>query len=173
VEHAGPARNVANPRRLTGPLHGVRFRGPGRKSRYSIMDCRLILALDDFAKVLARHGVVEVFYGNSYRRGARLRGRKRSQHAYGLAIDITWFKLEDKTVLRLEEDYHGKRGKPSCGPGAWLTNPTPKAVTLRNIVCDVARAGVFHHMLTPNYDAAHANHFHFDIKRGGKWIMIR
>jgi hypothetical protein len=37
----------------------------------------------------------------------------------------------------------------------------------------VARAGVFHHMLTPNFDTAHQSHFHFDIKRDGKWITIR
>jgi hypothetical protein len=175
VKTAGGARGIATAMRLTGPLHGVKFRGPGPKSIHSLMDCRLVLTTNAFAEVLSRHGVIEVFYGNTYRKSARLPGRrhKRSQHAYGLAMDIVWFKLADKTILRVEDDYHGQRGKPSCGPGAWLTQPTPNAIMLRNVVCDVARAGVFHHMLTPNYDSAHASHLHFDIKRGGLWIAIR
>jgi len=175
VKAARGGRGIATPMRLTGPLHGVNFRGPGPKSIHSVMDCRLVLAANAFAEVLSRHGVTEVFYGNTYRKSARLPGRrhKASQHAYGLAMDIVWFKLADKTILRVEDDYHGQRGKPSCGPGAWLTQPAPNAIMLRNVVCDVARAGVFHHMLTPNYDAAHASHLHFDIKRGGLWIAIR
>jgi hypothetical protein len=39
---------------------------------------------------------------------------------------------------------------------------------LRNIVCAIARTGFFHHMLTPNYNQAHENHLHFDIKRDEK-----
>lgn len=176
VKPAGPAKGVATPVRLDGPLHGVRFRGPGPKSKFGIMDCRLVLALEAFAEVLARHDVVEVHFGNTYRPRAYLpgrRGRKFSQHAHALAIDIVSFVLKDKTVLRLPEDYHGERGKPSCGPAAVLTTPEPKSIHLRNLVCDVARAGIFHHMLTPNFDAAHQSHFHFDIKRDGKWITIR
>jgi hypothetical protein len=162
--------------RVDGPLHGVTFRGPGPKSKHSVMDCRLVLALDAFAKVLAAHGVTDVYYGNTYRPKARFRGqrgRTPSQHAYGLAIDIVRFDLRDGTVLRVEADYHGMLGTPSCGPDAVMTERSPASVPFRNIVCDVARAGVFHHMLTPNYDAAHRTHFHFDIQRDGVWVTVR
>ena len=162
--------------RLDGPLHGVTFRGPGAKSKHSIMDCRLVLALDAFAKVIASHGVTDVHYGNAYRPKASFRGqrgRTASQHAYALAIDIVRFDLRDGTVLRVEPDYHGNPGKPSCGPDAAMAERTPAAVTFRNIVCDVARAGVFHHMLTPNHDAAHRTHLHFDVQRDGVWVTVR
>jgi hypothetical protein len=176
VKPAGGAPGVATPMRLDGPLHGVTFRGPGAKNKHSIMDCRLVLALDAFAEVLAPHGVTDVYYGNTYRPKARfrgLRGRKPSQHAYALAMDIVRFDLRDGTVLRVEADYHGKLGTPSCGPDAVITERTPAAVVFRNIVCDVARAGVFHHMLTPSYDPAHRTHFHFDIQRDGIWVTVR
>ena len=138
VKRARAMRGVANAFRLTGRLHGVSFRGPGPKSKHSIMDCRMVLALDAFARVLARHGVVEVFYGNVYRPRARIAGRrKRSQHAYGLAIDLVWFKLRDKTLLRVEEDYNGRLGEPSCGPSAWLAPVTPegRAVAQHHMRC--------------------------------------
>lgn len=175
IAKARPAQGVALAVRLTGPIHGVSFHGPGTQSIHSIMDCRLVLALESFANVLAKHDVVRVFFGNTYRKGARLPGRRRvpSQHAYALAMDIVWFELENKTILRIDEDYHGQVGKPSCGPAAWMSNPSPKSIVLRNILCDVAREGVFHHMLTPNHDAAHASHLHVDIKRKDPWVTIR
>ncbi len=176
VKLAGGAPGVAAPMRLDGRLHGVTFRGPGAKSKHSIMDCRLVLALEAFAKVLATHGVTDVHYGNTYRPKARFggqRGRTPSQHAYALAIDIVRFDLRDGTVLRVEEDYHGDLGKPSCGPDAAMSERTPASILFRNIVCDVARAGVFHHMLTPNHDAAHRTHFHFDVQRDGVWVTVR
>jgi hypothetical protein len=176
AKSAGGAPGVATPMRLDGPLHGVTFRGPGPTSKHSVMDCRLVLALDAFAKVLASHGVTDVHYGNTYRPKARFRGqrgRTASQHAYALAIDIVRFDLRDGTVLRVEEDYHGKPGTPSCGPEAVMTERSPASDLFRNIVCDVARAGVFHHMLTPSYDAAHRTHFHFDIQRDGIWVTVR
>jgi hypothetical protein len=40
------------------------------------------------------------------------------------------------------------------------------------VICDVARSGLFHHILTPNHDAAHKNHFHLDIARGARQRII-
>lgn len=175
---ARPVRSVATAVRLDGPLQGVSFRGPGPKSIFSTMDCRLVLALYEFAGVISHYGVVEVLYGNAYRPNAKLPRRKKgagkpSQHSYGLAIDITGFVLHDGTRLMLPEDYHGEIGKPSCGAEAVMHEPNSSSIELRNLVCDVARKGVFHHMLTPNFNASHQDHFHFDIKRDGKWVVVR
>ena len=39
-------------------------------------------------------------------------------------------------------------------------------------VCAVAREGIFHYLLTPNFNVAHRNHLHLDIKRGLKeWTI--
>ena len=176
VKPAGAASGVATPVRLDGPFHGVSFRGPGVKSKYSIMDCRLVLAIDAFAMVLASHGVKGVHYGSAYRPKALFlgkKGRTPSQHSYGLAMDVVQLDMNDGTVLRVEHDYLGAVGSASCGPDAVMIEPTSRAILLRNIVCDVARAGVFHHILTPNFDAAHRTHLHFDIQRDGIWISVR
>ncbi len=168
------ASGVATPLRLDGPLHGVRFVAPGPKSVYGTLDCRLALALDELAALLVQHGVAEVRVDNMYRPKAHLPGeRKPSQHAYGLAIDIVAFKLASGATLDVERDWYGDRGSPACGPNARLTEPKDEAVSLRNLVCEVARSGVFHHLLTPSYDEAHKNHVHFDIKRDAKEILVK
>jgi hypothetical protein len=154
-------------------MDGVQFVAPGKKSVYGKLDCRLALALDELARVLAPRGVVVVRVDNLYRPRARLPGgRKRSQHRYGLAIDLVAFGLADGTELSVEHDWHGDRDVPVCGADSRLTEPTERAIALRNIVCDIARAGIFHHILTPSYDESHKDHLHLDIKRGEKRSLV-
>lgn len=168
------AAGVATPVRLQGSLAGVRFVGPNAKSIYGMLDCRLALALEEFARVLAPHGIVEVHIDNMYRPRARIQGRRvASQHAYGLAVDIGAMKLADGRLLVVDQHWTADVGQPACGPDVNLKDLSEEEAVLRNAVCDVARAGVFHHMLTPNYNAAHRNHFHFDIKRDAQTIAIR
>jgi hypothetical protein len=112
---------------------------------------------------------VAVHVDNLYRPRAHLPGkRKPSQHGYGLAADIFGFTLADGRKLVVERDFHGAIGSPACGPNAMLSDPTSEAIELRNIVCAIARAHLFHDILTPCYDAAHHSHVHADIKRGAK-----
>lgn len=169
----GAAVGVALPVRITGAMQGVRFVTPSRKSVYGKLDCRLALSLDDLAKVLARHGVVSVRVDNLYRPNARLAGtRTRSQHRYGLAVDIASFVLESGVELSVENDWHAPLGSPPCGPESTLNDPTERAIALRDIVCDVAKSGLFHHILTPSFNEAHRNHLHLDIKRGDRRSVV-
>lgn len=34
------------------------------------------------------------------------------------------------------------------------------------LVCELARGGLFHTVLTPDHDRAHYNHLHLDLKEG-------
>lgn len=170
----GFAVGVATPLRITGPIGGVKFHTPGKKSVYGVLDCRLALELAELSEVLTRHGVVEVQVDNMYRPRARLPGRKKpSQHSYGLAIDMTRFKLAGGGELVIERDFQGAIGEPVCGADA---KPRPElsaeAGKLRDLICEVARAELFHHILTPNHDAAHRDHFHLDIARGARTRLI-
>ncbi len=168
------AGGVSSAWRFNGPLHGVRFVTPGAPSLFGVLDCRLALSLDDMAEVLARHGVVGVRVDNFYRPNAHLPGKKKkSQHASAMAIDMTALELADGTKLTPPADWHAPIGSVSCGPDAVLESTDPRALVLRDMVCDVARSGAFHHLLTPSYDAAHQSHFHFDISRDAKRVMMR
>jgi hypothetical protein len=174
VERAGgPTPGVATPLRLTGPIHGIRFRTPGRRSVYGVLDCRLVLAFEALASVLERHGVAAVRIDNMYRPKARLPGsRKRSQHGYGLAADVPVLELAGGQELVVERDWDGELGSPPCGPGSAPAAPSEATIKLRNIVCDIRAAGIFHHMLTPNFNRAHRDHLHLDIKRDEKRAII-
>jgi hypothetical protein len=183
---AGSAQGVATPIRVTGALRGVRFIFPGPKVPYGVLDCRLALVLDDWAELLAELRVTTVLVDNAYRPRARL-GKKRSQHAYGLAVDVVGIRLADGTELRIERDWMGRIGEPACGPGARIYQAsnehavaTPSAaaglvdrpLVLREIVCAAARGGFFHRTLTPNFDPPHRDHLHLDIGRDARWIVV-
>lgn len=166
-------KTILVPVRLTGTLHGVRFVTAPAPSPYGIADCRLVLALDDLASVLATFDVTTIRVDNLYRPRAKLPGSpKRSQHAYGLAADITSVTLADGRTLSVEDDWHATIGEKACGPDAVMSEPDDDAIALRNLVCEIARRGIFHHLLTPGFNAAHRTHFHFDIQRGEKrWAI--
>ena len=169
------AKGVAAPMRLTGPLHGVRFITAPAPSPFGVADCRLLLALDDFAEVLASFDVKSVQLDSMFRSKARIAGRKNktSQHAHAMAADIVAFTFDSGRRLVVEGNWGASIGDTPCGPEAVLEERSDDIVMLRNLACAVARRGVFHHMLTPSYDAAHRNHLHFDIKRDTQRWAIR
>jgi len=94
-----------------------------------------------------------------------------SQHALGLAIDITEFQLGDGRVLNVERDWHGARGEAPCGPLSRVADDNPEGIALRDITCSIARGGYCNHLITPSRDEAHANHLHCDIEAGANEIM--
>jgi Extensin-like protein C-terminus len=170
----GAAVGVATPVRVTGPIGGVRFVTPGGKSPYGILDCRLALALSELAPLLKRYEVTEARVDNMYRPHAHLPGKKKpSQHSFGLAADLTRLKRADGTELVVERDFQGAIGEPVCGDGARARSElSSDASALRDLICEVARSGLFHHILTPNHDQAHHDHFHLDIARGARQRII-
>jgi hypothetical protein len=167
------APGVGLPVRISGTLHGVSFIAPGPRSKFGILDCRLLLTLDRFAELLEQHGVTEVRIDNFYRPRAHLPGRKApSQHAFGLAADILGFQMESGRELVVERDFNGRIGDPPCGPDARANGSSEATIELRNLVCDIARAALFNDLLTPNFNEAHRNHLHADIKGRGKFCFL-
>lgn len=84
----------------------------------------------------------------------RLYGRDAgpwSEHATGNAIDIAGFVLSDGTRVSLLADWNG-------------TDPD-KALFLRRVRDGACRA--FATTLSPDYNAAHRDHFHLDMARRG------
>ncbi len=174
-KRVGAFKGIATPVRVDGDIEGVKFRVPGLKSKFGVLDCRLALTLVDFARFLKAASVTEVTVDNFYRPNAHLPGKrsKRSQHAYGLAIDLTTFKLADGRLLHVENDWGAGIETEPCGPYATLTRTTSNTVELRELVCNLAAQQMFHHHLTPSYDLAHRNHLHLDVKRDEDAVTVR
>ena len=173
------ARGVLAPVRLTGPLHGVTFhtglpKAERATSPWEIVDCRLALALDDFAAQLSLHDVAQVIHFSVYRPPVTSwpTGKLASRHPGALAIDAGSFVKKDGTTLEVERDFHGHIGALTCGTGAHPDQATPQAIELRHILCDAADSRLFNVMLTPDYNRPHRNHFHLEVTAGVKWFVV-
>ena len=168
------ARGVVAPVRLEGPLSGVTFRSnlsaTQRKTAViELYDCRLGLALDDFAKILAKHDVNEVIHLSVYRpvgKKVTLKNGVGRRHSGALAIDAAVFKTSDGKSLNVLKDFHGAIGAKTCPPPA-------SATELRKIACEASDARLFNVLLTPDYNWAHRNHFHLEVTSGARWFFVR
>lgn len=176
----GKQNGVATPLHFVAPLDEVTFQVPPPKVSFGVLDCREALLWIHLLPTLKKHEIVKIRIDNFYRDDARIGRGKKSQHAYGLAADIVSITLRDGREINVLDDFLGRRGEVPCGPDAAIrprTDSSPdqrdKAVHLRNFVCELARMGAFHHILTPNYNQAHENHLHLDLKRENKWFSVQ
>jgi hypothetical protein len=166
--------SIDAPVALEGPLHGVNFEFlyPGApEKKKNLLDCRLLLALDDLAQIAAEHGIRTVRYNSLFRgRWARKSG---ARHGAGVAIDITEFVTADDQVWNVLRDFGGHGvGSRTCGDRAPAAAPG-KPAELRNFVCAVDRAKIFNLMLTPHYDRRHKNHLHLEVRRKIRWFLTQ
>ena len=180
------ARGVRIPVRLPKDVGGVLYRTEAPKhvrdaGPYDVFDCRLVLALSDFSRVLAAHDIDEVRMFSAWRPPGTAwdPDREGTRHAGGLAMDAGRFgkKLApgetERVWLDVEKDYHGRLGAPSCGASAAPPVPaTAEARELRSIACEAADQHFFTSILTPNYDRAHRNHFHLEVTPDVRWYLV-
>jgi hypothetical protein len=172
------ATAVMAPVRLTGPLRGVVFRTdqPDKvrpTSPYEIADCRLVLALDDFAEILGRHDIVEVRHYSMYRPPKKWPDDQiGKRHDGALALDAGRFIDKTGAVLDVDRDFHGAIDAKTCGDGAGPRPATPAALELRAILCEAVDQRLFNVVLTPNYNKPHHNHFHLEVTAGVGWFLV-
>jgi Extensin-like protein C-terminus len=172
------AAAVLAPVRLTGPLHGVVFHTDAKDkdhptSPYEIADCRLVLALDDFAQILTSHDIVEVRHYSMYRPPRPWPdGKIGARHDGALAIDAGRFIDKSGAVLDVDRDFHGAIDAPTCGEHAAPKPATPAALALRAILCEAVEHRLFNVVLTPNYNRPHKNHFHLEVTAGVMWFLV-
>lgn len=138
---------------ITAPVKVSQIEAPF--SRPAVMSCLLAdrLALFEHSAVqkLAMqdlgHAVVRIDHLGAYACRANTGRRDRlSEHAYGLAIDISGFRLSDGETVSIERDW---------------SQPGPRGVFLHQLAH--AACGYFSVVLTPDSNADHFNHFHLDL----------
>ena len=126
-----------------------------RLSRPAAMSCFLAEKLDAFERgalqKLARDdlgaSVVRIDHFGAYAcRPNTSRHDQLSEHAYGLAIDISGFRLSNGETVSIQRDW---------------SRPGPKSSFLRHVAR--AACGYFSVVLTPDSNADHFNHFHLDL----------
>lgn len=93
-----------------------------------------------------------------------------SRHPAGLAIDVAKLHKRGGDWLDVSAHFAGHIGARTCG--AEVAAPADdKARELRAVVCECLDAKVFTYVLTPNYNLAHRDHFHMEIKAGARWFL--
>jgi hypothetical protein len=174
-----PQEGVRLPIRLTGPLRGVHIHSvlPEQEratTPFEILDGRLALALDDFARILARHDIVEVIHFSIYRPSKTLVTKGETglfRRPGGLAIDLGAVKKRSGHWLAVGPHWPSQIGAKTCGQGG-RSLAARKGRELMSIVCEASDQRIFHYMLTPHFDQAHADHLHLEVKPGVKWFLV-
>jgi hypothetical protein len=142
---------------ITGDVAGVAYRSYGGKPL--VVDCSLVVSLARAGRFLRDAGVRAVTYSSAHSI-RNIRGTdRRSNHSYGLALDVHAFSLDDGTVLTVVDDFEQGLGDNVDCIGAPLT---AAGALLKRIDCQLMRSGLFRIVLTPDYDAGHYNHFHVE-----------
>jgi hypothetical protein len=122
------------------------------------MSCALASRFDEFERAAVQkvamadlgRRVVRIDHLGAYScRNSTGRRDQLSEHARGLAIDISGFRLSDGTSISVERDW---------------APPGPKGDFLRHLAH--AACGYFSVVLTPNSNREHFNHMHLDIGPG-------
>jgi hypothetical protein len=155
---------VANAVEIIGLLGGVEVAGPGPL----VIDCSLAVSLDEVGRYMRALGVDKALYSSALAK-RNVRGTNRpSKHSYGLAIDVAGFSGADLGLVRVDRDYEQGLGDGVDCVGQPLTQA---GAVLKVLQCQLVRSGLFHLVLSPDYDDAHHDHFHLEVKpwreRGG------
>jgi hypothetical protein len=148
---------IANAVEISGTLGGVDVAGEGAL----VIDCSLAVSLDEAGRYMRALGVDKATYASAYSR-RNVRGTNRpSKHSYGLAIDVSGFSGPDLGTMTVSRDYEQGLGDAVDCVG---TPMTQAGAVLKILQCQLVRSGLFHLVLSPEYDDAHHDHFHLEVK---------
>ncbi len=173
-EPAAEARGIADPVRLAPLIGGVSFRYVSHdEPTPMLMDCSLAPRLAELVDLIEPFGLDEVIHIGIYNYRCIGGGDPDaddctpSQHAYAKAIDIHAFGLAGSdAVYSTETDWIIRDDLDVC-PGM----PAGEADrALHELACSMWSEGIFHIVLTPDYNDAHRNHFHVDLTEGSMFI---
>jgi hypothetical protein len=162
-------RGVRYPVKITSRLSGVRFRHTAKNQYYSIMDCRLAVALLAWTRTLKSYGIYEVVHMRTYSPGARIRNTgKRSSHARALSIDVARLKSTKYGTLDVKHDwYDRRRGMAPC------QYHSRSSGVIRSLVCETAKNKLFAIILTPHFNRDHHDHLHVEIKANRNYVVLK
>ena len=160
-------RGIAHAVEIKGPLGGVEMTGIGQPL---VIDCSLAVSLAEAGRYLRALGIEKATFSSAYSR-RNVRGTNRpSKHSFGLAIDVHTFTGADLGTLRVDKDYEQGLGDDVDCLGAPLTQG---GAVLKVMQCQLVRSGLFHLVLSPDYDDAHHDHFHLEARPWGDRQALR
>jgi hypothetical protein len=149
---------IATAVEIVGPIGGVALTSPEHPL---VIDCSLAVSLAEAMTYAKALGIDKATFSSAYSR-RNVRGtNKPSKHSFGLAIDVHTFSGPDLGALRVDRDYEQGLGDAVDCLGKPLTQG---GAVLKVLQCQMARSGLFSLVLSPDYDDAHHDHFHLEVK---------
>jgi hypothetical protein len=158
---------IADAVEITGPLGGVAFTSYGQPL---VIDCSLAVSLDEAGHYLRALGLDTATFSSAYSRRKVRFTDHWSKHSFGLAIDVHTFSGPDLGTLRVDRDFEQGLGDEVDCVGTPLTQA---GAVLEILKCQLVRSGLFQLVLTPDYDDAHHDHFHLQVKPWSERPQLR
>jgi len=154
--------DIDGPVTLRSPVGGVSYRYVTQaESRPMFMSCHLANALDRLSQLLEEFDVVEVGHIGTYNCRLISGTNTLSQHGLGFAIDLKWFRRSDGFVFDVEDHWEH---------GVTENFATEEGALLYSLAWQMHTRQIFNIVLTPNFNAAHDNHFHVDLTENSNFI---
>ncbi len=153
---------IKDPIRIGPTIFGVDYRydkitnAPGKM----FVACDLALAIATMTAELAVDEVTDVLHLGTYNCRVIAGTSKISQHGLATAIDIAGVGFGDQTVWTVLGQWEDGVASPVTTAGKFL----------RGLVQWLYDEDVFNVLLTPEYNAAHDNHFHLDLTPGANTL---
>lgn len=150
---------------VCGTPQAVTYEGSDANISWNVaptVSCQLALALVRFEALLQEEAdktlgarVARIEQGGTYSCRKMARFRLASEHSYANAIDLRSFRLSDGRRISVKQHF-GSTKQPAA---------TAEARFLRTVAERAYDENVFSVVLTPFWDALHADHFHVDQAR--------
>lgn len=158
--HPGLTCHVEEPVYVLGPIKGVDVVYSDGGDQRILAACDMAHSLVDTVEDVAKYGVTTLRHYGTYNCRVISGTDTLSRHAYGDAIDIMGFDFADGSRVTLIDDWEHDTTSPSTQAGRFLYDAAYRwhDARLWNII------------LTPNYNAAHDDHFHVDLTPGSDFI---
>jgi hypothetical protein len=143
---------------ITGPIGGIELTSDDQPL---VIDCSLAVSLDEAGRYMRGLGITKAYFSSAYSRRKVRFTDHWSKHSFGLAIDVHTFTIPELGTIRVDRDFEQGLGDEVDCVGKPLTQA---GAVLEILKCQLVRSGLFHLVLTPDYDDAHHDHFHLEAK---------
>jgi len=147
-------QGIMDPVEITSEINGVTLVSEDPL----VMDCHLALALEKMTGILAEKGIEKIGVMSLHRPESQY-----SFHAFGLAVDVSWFKWRHwSNGVWVYSWFEKRTTKKTCD----YTPVEERGKRLMDVACTIWEENLFNTVLTPNYNDGHYNHFHLDVRPG-------
>ncbi len=155
--------DIEDPVWITPLLRGITYRPDSLDNDPAplFVACPMALAMDDASKMLADRGGTDLVHLGTYNCRVIAGTMTLSEHGLARALDIAAIRIQDGSVYTVLADWEMNQPNPVTEAGAFLGE----------LVQSYHDQKVFNVILTPDYNAAHADHFHCDLTPGSDFLQ--